>query len=123
MKKLILLLYVALATAAFAQKDSLIVLNKEVSIAWHCSQIIDQDISSYITLSLIFNSGSKFKTLLAPQNKIVTKLLPCSCPNGTTAQCYTTTIFSYKGHEGNSVNYPKKLFLKYTKKKKTYTIL
>ena len=115
MKKLILFLCFAFTTNAFAQNDSLIVLNKDVSIVLsYCTAVDIQDSNSDISLLFRFKMGTSFKALFTSKHILKTTQRPCKVP---TESCYFTQVYT-----GSDINKFPKLFLKYIKKRRIYTV-
>lgn len=118
MKKIIsLLVALSVLTSAFAQKDSLIVLNDDVSIVWNCcSEVNIQDSKSDIYLLVSFSNGASFKGLATSQKVLKTVRRTCQMPTHLNELIYCTEIYVDRG-----VNFPK-ILLKYIKKKRIYTV-
>ena len=112
MKKLILFLCFAFTANVFAQKDSLIVLNKDVSINWSTSLISKQQSYFNARFSFEFHNAT-FKGFSADKKIIKSEV---------------GKSFNYVNHpegitEYTLLNiYASSLFLKYIKNKKVYTV-
>jgi hypothetical protein len=125
MKKIILLFFAFVFTAnAFAQKDSLIVLNKDVSINWTISRISTQQYSFDARFSFEFHNAT-FRGFYVGKRQVKANTRQSfdypNDPEGITE--YTLqSITSYQSTTKGSVNYPPILTLKYLKNKKIYSI-
>jgi hypothetical protein len=110
MKQLILMLF--LATNALAQKDSIVVLNKEVSINWTTSLISKQEGYFNARFSFEFHNAT-FKGFYVDNKKIKSTV---------------EKSFNYVNNPDGIIEYTIKsvyssaVFLKYIKNKKIYTI-
>ena len=128
MKKLILFLCFAFAANAFAQKDSLIVLNNDVSIVWGCCTGLFEHTESYladVTLLIKLDKNATFKTFSTATRVVKSSQLICNNSPHIGEQLYFITRLSpYRKNDKEPIRPPVtyRLFLKYTKKAKIYIV-